>query len=127
MNSGKKWIYIGLCLVFISGLFAGIVIERKFLNSHHRPRHERREKFPKQEVLDKMTKDFSLSSEQRAAIDKIFDKHKPEFEAVHKQVKDNLTKIMHQMDDEILNVLNDSQKREYEKKIKERSKHPPKD
>jgi hypothetical protein len=127
MNSGKKWIFIGLCLVFISGLFAGIVVERKFLNCHAGPKEQRREKFQKKDALDRLTKDLSLNSEQRAAIDRIFDKHKPEFEALHKQVRVNITQIMDEMDKEILSTLNNQQKMKYENFIKERNKHHPKD
>jgi hypothetical protein len=123
MNSGRKWMFIGICLVFIAGLFAGIVVERKFLNCRPGLKGETREKRSKQEPLDRMTKDLSLDKEQREAVKKIFEEHKPEFEALHKQVRDNLSKLLGEMDKEILNVLNNEQKKKYEIFVKERKKH----
>jgi hypothetical protein len=123
MNSSKKWIVVGICLVFIAGLFAGIVTERRFLNCHPRPGKEKKEKFSRKEALDRLTTDLSLNSEQKQSIDRIFEKHRPEFEAVHKQVGEKLTKLMDQMDKEIMRVLNDQQKKKFIKSIEERKKH----
>ena len=126
MNSEKKWIIIGLCLVFIAGLFVGVVVQRELL-SRHGQREERRENFSKKEALDRLTKNLSLNSEQRSAVDRIFDKHKPEFVLLHKQDISNEAKIMEQMDKDILGVLDDKQKKKFETFIIERKKHHPRD
>jgi hypothetical protein len=123
MNTSKTWISIGICLVFIAGLFAGIVVERKCLYCHTRPREVRREKFSKKDALDRLSKDLSLNSEQRVAIDKIFDKHRPEFEAARKDMGQKLDTLSGRMDVEISNVLNDQQKKKFALHLKERKKH----
>jgi len=123
MNSGKKWIFVAFCLVFISGLFSGIIIERKCLHCHPSEKWEKGERFSRREPLDRITKDLSLNSEQREAVGKIFEKHRPEFEVLHKQVRNNLSKLLDQIDKEICSVLNDKQKKKYEMLMKERKKH----
>ncbi len=123
MNSDKKWIFIGVVLVFISGVIAGIAVERKFLHCRSDGKGRVRERFSKEQVLDRLTRDLALNKTQRESVGEIFDRHKPEFKALHKQIKNNMSKLLGTIDAEILNVLDEGQKKKYKNIMKKKDKH----
>jgi Spy/CpxP family protein refolding chaperone len=120
MTSSKKWVVISLCIVFISGLFAGIIIEREFLHRHHGPGQEAHKKFSRKQTLDRLSMELSLNPGQKQAIGAIFKKHKPEFDAIHKQVRSDLNALVDTIDKEVSNVLNDEQKKKFQKIVEHR-------
>jgi len=127
MNSDRKWVFIGIILVFISGMIAGVAVERKVLHCHFERRDRPREKFSKEQILDRLTKELSLTEEQRKSVGNIFDSHKPEFKALHKQIRNNMKQLVGTIDQEIINVLDEKQKKKYEIIMKKRDRHRPKD
>ena len=122
MNSGKKWVFMTLGLFFIAGIFAGILIDRELIPSESGKRWDKSKKCSKETMLDRLTKDLSLSDKQRETVSKILEKHKLDFDTMRKELKSNFSKLHDEIDKEILEILTDEQKKKFEKYIEERKK-----
>lgn len=120
MNTGKKWMLLSVVLVFICGIFAGILVEREFLHSHSDRGHGKKGHDSTDFVAKKFAKDLSLTVDQQKKVEEIFNKHKPEFEAIRKDVKSRMKPIFVEMDKEILSVLDEGQKAKFKEMMKKK-------
>ncbi|MFA6450640.1 MAG: hypothetical protein WCX65_14295 [bacterium] len=79
-------------------------------------------------VIEGMSRELSLSAEQKKQLKKIFDENEPEQLAFHKDMQKQMEGFRRKMDAQILKILDDKQKakfKEFTRGFKEDGRHFP--
>jgi len=121
MKTISKWIFVAVILFFVSGVFAGIFIQRRYLDVPPEPGPPGNQKVMRQRLLNTMTRDLSLTGEQREKIAAIMERHEDEMEEVRNEIHRKFDSLHEQIDKEISGVLTEEQIEIYRKKIQERA------
>jgi hypothetical protein len=141
MSSGRKWFFLCIALVFVigflSGIIAGPLVTRQMYG--HRPgdhrgmpppmgmemgprrhggpgpmdEHGRGEEHMKTRVVDEMSRELSLTGDQKKQLSKIFDTNEPELLTFHNEMRKRMDDYRKKMDGQILQILNDKQKEKF--------------
>ncbi len=112
-NHYKFWIILSFLVVFVAGIFSGVIIERQFLSkksdetSRKHPRTERqRIHFP---TLDDMAKELELTSQQQEKIQEVFDNNEARLKTLSQEVQKQFISMRAQFMQEIKSVLDQDQ------------------
>ena len=124
-NHTRLWIALSLILVFITGVAAGVLLDKYIQKQRFKKMNEERKK-PRFPTLDDLAKELDLTPVQKEAIQRIFKNNEEKLqslrEQIHKQYAENRTQIR----DKIKAVLSDEQWSKFEsivEKYSDRNKH----
>ena len=108
-NHYKFWIVLSFLVVFVAGIFSGVIIEKQFLSNkldktfRKPPRKEKpRIHFP---TLDDMAKDLGLTSQQQEKIQEIFDNNEARLKILSQEVHKQFISMREQLMQEIKSIL----------------------
>jgi len=112
-NHYKFWIVLSFLVVFVAGIFSGVIIEKQFLsnkseNTFRKPPRKERQRihFP---TLDDMAKELELTSQQQEKIQEIFDNNEERLKILSHEVKKQFISMREQFMAEVKNVLDQDQ------------------
>ena len=114
MTKSRILTTILLLTIFILGLIAGVFLgSSRFARffRHRRPREERILQF----IIRRYERKLNLTSEQKNRLITILKKHRAEINHLARKVQPEFEKIRKQTNSEIKNILNEEQKKIFEK------------
>lgn len=126
-TSRKVIFYLLIIIIYATGIFTGAILDRKYSEKKH---YEQRSKFsdklfgssPKERsniiksfLVEKMTQRLSLNTNQKEQVREILDENEGEFLIIRKRIIKDLKVLKMKVDGEILEILNEKQKEEYNK------------
>ena len=114
----SPWVALALALtIFVTGVGAGIAVDRLWLSQDRTERTGRRGGPPPERLLAKFQKRLDLTAEQAAAIGKILEEVDAEMHALHAELGPARAKIRERTRARILELLTPEQAAEYERII----------
>lgn len=134
MDSKTKWIFAStLALFLVTGVLAGVVLERTVLaprsavQPQNRPAQppapgqhggQGRNAFdPLERIAKQMTSELSLDENQQKELFAILERYKTKFEAVRADIKKEFDALDAELSRETMKILTDEQKELFEKKF----------
>jgi hypothetical protein len=117
MNKSRKW-YIALTVVTLFiGIMLGVIIDRCALPHRGGEREHGRHDMVKirKEIVNHLSKDLSLSPEQRTRLTVILNNSEPEILRIRKEMRKEFMAAHKKVSDQIMDMLDEGQKAKFRK------------
>jgi hypothetical protein len=116
---GKTRIWIGMALLFISGIAVGFFGSGLIIKRHVREFVDRGPAFVNARIVDRLLEDMDITDDQRTEIDSIVERTTPRMKRLATEFGDSMEALVTSQLDSIKTVLGDEKAAVFEKRIEE--------